>query len=131
MASAGYLAAVSVSSDDITYTLVGKLDSVDYEFGKEEKDTGSFGEAAGSAIAGREQFSGSASGHLKVADAGQAAVLAALAGTCILYVKVLPDGTNGRKASCFVKPAKLSAGAGDTAKFSFSWRQVAVSTAVP
>ena len=127
---AGYLAAVSVSTNDSSYSAVGGLDSVSYDFGREEYDTSAFSETAASAIQGRKEFSGSASGKFNNADAGQAAVIAHVATGGDLYVKVLSDGTNGFKCKVLAK-YKVSASVSDAGKFEFSWRQIAAPTAVP
>lgn len=129
-ASAGYNFAVSVSTDDSSYSTVGGLDSMNYDYGREEFDTSAAGEDAASAIQGRKEFSGSASGKYDSADVGQRAIIDHVNSGGDLYVKALLDGTNGHKAKCLAK-YKVSASVSDAAKFEFSWRQIAAPTAVP
>lgn len=130
--TAGYLATVSVSAvagGAGSYDVVNGMDSVNYDLGREELDTSQFGEDAASAMVGRKEFSGSASGKYDPADTGQTAVITATLGGAEFWVKVLPNGVAGFKCRVLVK-CKVSAGVGDAAKFEFSWRQIAAPVAV-
>lgn len=126
-------AVIQISTNDSTYNSIS-CDSVSLDVGRDYADTSKFGDTGKRQMAGLRNFAGSISGKLDLADTGQAAIKTAIDAGNLVYIKCLPDGTNGYKSQCVLKGWKIDAKQGsEAATFSVDYEQAggAAPTAIP
>lgn len=129
-ASAGFNATIEVSVDDSTYNDIGIANTVSGNLQAAMLEITSFGDGAIKRIAGLFDTPVTVSGHYDDGDTGQAAIRSALTGRTQLYVRYLPDGTNGFKVLCLVESYEFGSGVSDTNTFSVSFQSVAAPTLI-
>lgn len=129
-ASAGFNATIEVSVDDSTYNDIGIANTVSGNLQAAMLEITSFGDGAIKRIAGLFDYPVTVSGHYDDGDTGQTAIRSALVGRSQLYVRYLPDGTNGFKVLCLVENHEMASGVSDTNTFSVSFQSVAAPTLI-
>lgn len=131
MATAGYLNDIDVSTDDTTYNTIGGCNSTTFPMARQVLDTTEFEDTAVDRILGLWDFSPTAGGHYDASDTGQSAIQSAFINGTDLYVRVLPDGTNGYKVKCKVSTFELNPELTGTSTFSATFVTIEAPTAVP
>ena len=123
MALLGKDAKIYVSTDGVTYTEVGGINSVDLEEGYNTADISRMGDVADRITPSTATWSGSASGVREQSDAGQTAVRTAIQGRTLLYVRVEESSGINSSAQCALGSMKRGMKQGaDAQSFSFDFK---------
>lgn len=131
MATAGYLNNIAVSTDDVTYNVIGGCNANTFPNARAMLDVTEFGDTANDRIAGLFDFSPTAGGHYDASDTAQTAIQSAFLNGTAIYVRSLFDGTNGYKVQCRVSTFELTPELTGTTTFSATFVTIAAPTAVP
>lgn len=108
--TATYSATVDASDDDITYLTIDGANSADLEELVELLETTDFDDGGvRSRLPGLKDSSISLEYDWELTDAGQVLIRAGYTGRSIVYIKILPDGTNGWKVAMYVESLSTSA----------------------
>lgn len=130
MGTAGYLSTFAVSEDGTTYNTVGGCNNGNMPFARAMLEVTEFGDSAVDRISGLADQSATVSGHYIGSDTAQAALIAGLQNGTDVYVRWLPDGTNGFVVRGKVENFEVSAGVDATVEFSCTVQGVAGFTTV-
>lgn len=129
-ASAGFNGVVQVSADDSSYSDIGIANQASQTTSTAMLDVSRFETGAVVRIAGLHDFPISVSGHYDDSDTGQSLIRSSQLSRTPIYVKILPDGTNGIKVLALVESFETSVGVADTATFSVSFQSTALATVI-
>lgn len=130
-ADQGYAGDYEISTDDTTYYSVSGANTVSQNLSRAMLEVTDFDDTAINRIAGLFDTPCSIGGHRDPDDSnGQEALITAwLAGTTV-YVRCLPDGTNGFKVACLVENVDFSSSPDGTAQVTFNFQSIAAPTQV-
>jgi hypothetical protein len=102
-----------------TFSTISDLDSYDYDVSRSVAERARFQNPTALQIRGSAKRKLTLSGMNSVGDTGQALLKAAAESGAVLFVKVLPDGTNGAIFESEVASVKYSGKPEDAADISF------------
>lgn len=130
-ADQGYAGDFEISTDDTTYYSINGANSVSQNLSRAMLEVTDFDDTAINRIAGLFDTPCSFSGHRDVDDTnGQEALRAALFSGATIYVRCLPDGTNGFKVATIVESFEVSSTPDGTTQFSCQLQSTAAPTVV-
>jgi predicted secreted protein len=111
MALPGKNATIWASSDDSVYYEIDGIKSVDFGRNADLLDTTDFKDTTGfkTRIQGLRDGTFDLSGDYESADTAQTTIQTVFNSGASIYIKYLPDGTNGWKAECKVESIDVSA----------------------
>lgn len=109
-ATAGFSSTVEISTDDISYDVIGGAYDVSFDTSRNALDATDFSDTDMARILGLGDVSVSVSVNYDDSDTGQSALDTAHDGGSDIYFRVLLDGTNGIKAKCLVESVSYSSG---------------------
>ena len=121
-ATAGFNGAVTVSTNDSAYNTVGLCVDAKFDIGREYIDITDYGDTSPVSLAGLKTASFTLEFLFDDTDTGQDQIRTACTDGSVLYVKVLPDGTNGAKCACLCEKISYSAEVKGVSKCTASFR---------
>lgn len=127
-------AVIHSSSDNSTYTVIAGVKNYDAPLSATLLDTTSFANNSGyvqRGLQGLKDFSISLDGDWDPGNAPQALLQTSLLTYATVYIKILPDGTNGFKYPCVVESFDVSAAVNGISTFKCSLKGNGAPVAVP
>lgn len=131
MALVGHATAVSVSSDDSSYSTLSGVNSADFGPARDLLETTDFADTTGARkrLAGLKDVDATISGHL-VVETAQDLVRSSWSSGATIYFKFLWDGSAGLKAGFLVENYKVSSSFDGTVQFTATLKGNGAITAV-
>lgn len=99
-AQAGFPGKIEVGTNGSTYDDIGGANDVSFDDTMEELDATEFGDSNVQRIYGLGDAEFSVTANFQGSDAGQGVIRTAKAARDNIFVRYLPDGTNGWSAEC-------------------------------
>jgi predicted secreted protein len=132
MATGGYSAVLSFSTDDSTYNAFDGITSFSGPLVAEELDTTDFADTQWrTSIQGLKSIAFSIEGDYEPSDTAQSALRTAFTSGATVYIKILFDGTNGYKCACKVYSWNAQPVVDAKTSFSAELKSVAAPTFLP
>ncbi len=132
MANAGYSTVVSLSSDDVSYSIFDGIKNFSGALAADELDTTDFADTQWrTRIQGLKSGDFSLEGDYEPSDTAQTLIRTACTSGATVYLKVLFDGTNGYKVAVKVMSYEPGAAVDGLATVSASFLSNAAPTFLP